>query len=204
LTWRPSYEGFGRRPMRERGCRQEGRRTKASQGGNRGEEGRCTTGRDLWGFEDCERIADVRAEPSGAQSCRREHGRRARSVVSRRSGVGAAPGADLRTRRGQRCRAPARGWRRKRSALRGGMRDGGHEVSILMRLGDGDCAGRTPSNVSTMIMRPPQQGQRRAGETSSASPSTSSGGRSGATEEGQSNWRARSTLRARTALAKRP
>jgi len=60
------------------------------------------------------------------------------------------------------------------------MRDGGHEVSILMRLGDGDCAGRTPSNVSTMIMRPPQQGQRRAGETSSASPSTSSGGRSGA------------------------
>jgi hypothetical protein len=103
LTWRPSYEGFGRRPMRERGCRQGGRRTKASQGGNRGEEGRCTTGRDLWGFEDCERIADVRAEPSGAQSCRREHGRRARSVVSRRRfGVGAAPGADLRTRRGQR------------------------------------------------------------------------------------------------------
>ena len=86
------------------------------------------------------------------------------------------------------------------------MRDDGHEVSILMRLGDGDCAGRTPSNVSTMIMRPPQQGQRGAGETSSssASPSASSGGRSGATEEGQSNWRARSTLRARTALAKRP
>ena len=55
------------------------------------------------------------------------------------------------------------------------MRDDGHEVSILMRLGDGDCAGRAPSNVSRMIMRPPQQGQRRAGEGGSALLSVSAG-----------------------------
>ena len=42
------------------------------------------------------------------------------------------------------------------------MRGAGHEVSILIRLGDGDHAGRGPSNVSTMIIRPPQHGQRRA------------------------------------------
>jgi hypothetical protein len=43
-----------------------------------------------------------------------------------------------------------------------------HELSILIRLGNGGRAGRGPSNVSTMIIRPPQHGQRRAGETSSA------------------------------------
>ena len=49
--------------------------------------------------------------------------------------------------------------------MRGGMRGDGHELSILIRLGDGERQGRGPSNVSTMIIRPPQQGQRRAGET---------------------------------------
>ena len=38
LTSGPSYEGFGRRPLRRLGVRR-GRRTKASQGGNRGEVG---------------------------------------------------------------------------------------------------------------------------------------------------------------------
>jgi hypothetical protein len=35
--------------------------------------------------------------------------------------------------------------------------DDGHEVSILIRLGDGERDERTPSNVSTII-RPPQHG----------------------------------------------
>jgi hypothetical protein len=48
------------------------------------------------------------------------------------------------------------------------MHGDGHEVSILIRLGDGDRAGRGPPNVSTTIIRPPQHGQRRAGERSSA------------------------------------
>jgi len=48
------------------------------------------------------------------------------------------------------------------------MRGAGHDVSILIRIGEGDRAGRGPSNVSTTIIRPPQHGQRRAGETSSA------------------------------------
>jgi hypothetical protein len=53
------------------------------------------------------------------------------------------------------------------------MRGEGHELSILIRFSEGDRAGRGPSNVSTMIIRPPQQGQRRAGETSSVGLSAS-------------------------------
>ena len=39
LTFQPSYEGFGRRPLAGRSCVVRGRRSKASQGGNRGQEG---------------------------------------------------------------------------------------------------------------------------------------------------------------------
>ena len=53
--------------------------------------------------------------------------------------------------------------------MRGGMRGVGHEVSILIRLGDGDRAGRGPSNVSTTIIRPPQHGQQRKDEAGLAS-----------------------------------
>src|SRR5208337_616890 len=44
----------------------------------------------------------------------------------------------LATSRGHCARVPARGWRRRRSTVRGGMRGAGHEESILIRLGDGD------------------------------------------------------------------
>jgi len=69
--------------------------------------------------------------------------------------------------------------------LRGGERGDGHEVSILIRVGDGERAGRAPSKVSTMIIRPPQQGQRRPREGpsvlgSSKSHSASAGEASGA------------------------
>jgi len=77
-------------------------------------------------------------------------------------------------------------------------------VSILIRLGDGERQGRGPSNVSTMIIRPPQQGQRRAGETASAWPSVSACEPSGAASGAASAWRTRSMLRARTAPANRP
>src|SRR5208337_1847058 len=40
--WTPQLvKGFGRRPVARRWCEARGRRSKASQGGNRGEEGRC-------------------------------------------------------------------------------------------------------------------------------------------------------------------
>src|ERR1700756_4599558 len=94
--------------------------------------------------------------------------------------VGAAAGKGLRSGRGHRAPAPARDWRGKASGLQGGMGGDGHEVSIVIRLGGGGRAGRAPSNVSTMIIRPPQHGQRRAGKTSSASLSTSARERSGA------------------------
>ncbi len=48
----------------------------------------------------------------------------------------------------------AHGWKRKRSAVRGGVRGDSHEVSILIRLGGGDRAVCAPWNVSTMIMQP--------------------------------------------------
>jgi len=89
-------------------------------------------------------------------------------------------------------------------ALRGGKHGDGHEVSILMRIGDGELAGRAASKVSTTIIRPPQQGHRRAGEGVSASSSASAHGRSGGVLGAASNWRARAMLRARTAPAMRP
>jgi hypothetical protein len=64
--------------------------------------------------------------------------------------------------------------------LRGGKRGDCHEVSIVIRVGDGERAGRAPSKVSTMIIRPPQHGYSRAGEAVSASPSASLRERSGA------------------------
>jgi hypothetical protein len=45
-----------------------GRGSKASQGGNRGEEGRCLVGCGLWGFLGRQQIACVGAQPDGAQS----------------------------------------------------------------------------------------------------------------------------------------
>src|SRR5208283_4900420 len=74
----------------------------------------------------------------------------------------------LATSRGHCALVPARSWRRRRSTVRGGMRGDGHEVPILIRLGDGDRAGRGPSKVSTTIIRPPQHGQRRKDEAGSA------------------------------------
>ena len=93
----------------------------------------------------------------------------------------------------------------KLRGLRGredGDRD--HEVSILMRVGAEERAGRAASKVSTMIIRPPQRGHCRAGEAVSASLSASARERSAEASGEASNWRARSTLRARTALAMRP
>ena len=108
------------------------------------------------------------------------------------------------TWRGHRACAPARGWKGKRSTLRGEMRGDGHEVSILIRVGDGDRAGRAPSNVSMMIIRPPQHGHRRAvgGLRSRCRPRRARSGRG--CVAAASNWRTRSMLCARTAPAMRP
>jgi len=124
--------------------------------------------------------------PLGGSSAQPLRRRRAFSRAKMRAvGVGAAPGKSLRRSWGHRLPAPARGWRRGATALRGGKRGDRHEVSILIRVGDGERAGRGPSKVSTMIIRPPQQGQRRTGEgpsvsRSSVSRSASAGARSGA------------------------
>ena len=88
--------------------------------------------------------------------------------------------------------------------MRGEMRGDGHELSMLIRVGDGERQGRGPSNVSTMIIRPPQQGQGRADETSSALLSALARERSDGVVKAASYWRARSMLRRRTVPANRP
>jgi len=82
--------------------------------------------------------------------------------------------------------------------------DGDHEVSILIRFGGGDRAGRAPSKVSTMIIRPPQQGHRGVGEAVSASLFGSARERSGEVVDAARNWRMRLMLRVRTVPANRP
>jgi hypothetical protein len=159
----------------------------------------------LWGFEDRGRLASEAAAADRAWCLRRK---RRRWPVSMATMCGSealtSVEGGLATSRGRRARVPALGCRRRRSTLQGGMRGAGHEVSILIRLGDGDRAGRGPSNVSTMIIRPPQHGQRRAGATSSASPPASARERWGAPSDAASAWRTRSMLRARHAPANRP
>ena len=108
-------------------------------------------------------------------------------------GAGAAVGEGLTTARKRGPAGPARGWKQMRSTLQGGKRrDDHHELSILIRLGDWDRAGRARSNVSTMIIRPPQHGQRRKDEAGSAS--ASAGALSGETLDAASKSRARSML----------
>ena len=162
-------------------------------------------GRDLWGFAGRGWSAGVGPEAVGRRLRRSEGRWRACSIVPMR-GLSASRGAKRLWRGlGGHCHpGPARGWKGKRSTLQGGMRGAGHEVSILIRLGDGDRAGLGPSNVSTMIIRPPQHGQRRAGATSSASPPALARERWGAPSDAASAWRTRSMLRARHVPANRP
>ena len=77
-------------------------------------------------------------------------------------------------------------------------------MAILMRVGAEERAGRAPSNVSMMIIRPPQHGHRRAGEGVSVSLSASACALWRETLGAVSNWRARSMLRARTVHSAQP
>ena len=158
----------------------------------------------LWGFEDRGRLASE-ASAIGAARCfqRKRRWLGVSMATMRGSEALASVAGGLAPSRRRRARVPARGWRRRRSTVRGGMRGDGHELSILIRLGDDARQGRGPSNVSTMIIRPPQQGQRRAGETSSARLSASREGW-GAFSAAASSCRARLMLSARTAPANRP
>jgi hypothetical protein len=107
-----------------------------------GRKRRVLAGRDLWGFWGRGRIAHVAAEVESSRCYRQERTRRAFSGARMRAaGVGAAAGESLRRSQGHRVPAPACGWRRRRSALRGGKRGDCHEVSILIRVGDGERAG---------------------------------------------------------------
>jgi hypothetical protein len=123
----------------------------------------------LWGFVSRGRPSSKASATGGGRCFRLKHRGRACSMAAICGGEGFTfVEGGLRGSRGHRVHVPARGWRRKRSMLRGGMRGDGHELSILMRLGDGDRAGRGPSNVSTTIILPPQHGQWRPDERSSA------------------------------------
>ena len=186
-------KGFGRRPLRtvvrDRGPASESLPRRKPRGG-RGTVWRAR----LWGNEDRGRLASAASAAVGARCFRRKR-RRGRFLMATTRGSEALASVEggLATSRGHRAHVPARGWRRRRSTVRGGMRGDGHELSILIRLGDGERQGRGPSKVSTTIIRPPQHGQRRAGETSSARLSASREGW-GAFSAAASNCRARSML----------
>ena len=105
-----------------------GRRSKASQGGNCGKQGRWFAS-GLWGFEDRGRLASEASTTGGALCSRRKGRRLAVSMATMRgSEASASVAGGLATMRGSRAHVPARGRRRKRSTVRGGMRGDGHEL----------------------------------------------------------------------------
>ena len=161
-------KGFGRRPFATVGLRPGPALESLPRRKPRGGWGTVWRAR-LWGFEDRGRLTSEASAIGDARCFQRKRRWLGFPMATMRGSEALASVAGgLATSRGRRARVPARGWRRRRSTVRGGMRGDGHELSILIRVGDGERQGRGPSNVSTMIIRPPQQGQRRAGETSSA------------------------------------
>ena len=197
-------KGFGRRPFATVGLRPGPALESLPRRKPRGGRGTVWRAR-LWGFEDRGRLTSE-ASAIGDARCFQRKRRWLGFPMATMGGSEAlaSVAGGLATSRGRRARVPARGRRRSRSTVRGGILGAGHEESILIRVGDGERQGRGPSNVSTMIIRPPQQGQRRAGETSSAWLSASAHGRWGAARAAASNCRARSMLSARSAPAMRP
>ena len=197
-------KGFGRRPIARVGRAPGPALESLPRRKPRGGRGTVWRAR-LWGFEDRGGVTSEASAIGDARCFQRKRGWLGFSIATMRGSEALASVAGgLATSRGRRARVPARGRRPRRSTVRGGMRGDGHELSILIRLGDGERQGRDPSNVSTMIIRPPQQGQRRAGETSSAWASAWAHGRWGAARAAASNCRARSMLSARSAPAMRP
>jgi hypothetical protein len=197
-------KGFGRRPFATVGLRPGPALESLPRRKPRGGRGTVWRAR-LWGFEDRGRLTSE-ASAIGDARCFQRKRRWLGFPMATMGGSEAlaSVAGGLATSRGRRARVPARGRRRSRSTVRGGILGAGHEESILIRVGGGERQGRGPSNVSTMIIRPPQQGQRRAGETSSAWLSASAHGRWGAARAAASNCRAVSMLWARTTLANRP
>jgi hypothetical protein len=197
-------EGFRTPAATRHGRPPRGRRSKASQGGNRGQDGLCMAGCDLWGFEGhgrrCRGDAGAGGVDPGGWTKARGAFDVGRVKVWREPGAGIGPAGRGKT-------APVCSGARpeaRRSALRGRKRGAAHEVSILIGVEDGERAGRMRSKVSMTIIRPPQHGHRRSGVGFSMSCSFSARERSGAVSGVASIWRTRSMLRARTAPANRP
>ena len=198
-----SVKGFGRRPSAPIGL---GRGPASETLPRRKPRGvRVTVRRArLWRFQGRGRWASEGSAAGGVGCFRRKRRRQAFSAaIMRGSEASTAVEGGLTISRGRRARVPPRGRRRRRSTVRGGMRGGGHELSILIRLGDGERQGRAPSNVSTTIIRPPQQGQRRAGETSAGLSASAREGW-GAFSAAASKCRTHSMVSARIAPARKP
>ena len=194
-------KGFGRRPFETVRLRPGPAPESLPRRKPRGGRGSVRRAR-LWRFEERGRFSSAASAAGGVRCFQRKRRRRAFSTATMHGSVALVEGGPP-TARGRRARVPARGRRGRRSKVLDRMRGDGHELSVLIRLGDGERQGRGPSNVSTMIIRPPQQGQRRAGETSSAGLSASCEGWS-AFSAAASNCRTRSMVSARVAPANRP
>ena len=186
-------KGFGRRPLADGRAESGAGVRKPPKEETAGRKGAVWRAR-LWGFEGRGRLSSEASAADDAGCFQRKRRRRTFSKATMRGSEAlASVEGGLATARGQRSRAPARGWTRNRSTLRSRMRGvDHHEVSILIRVGGGGRAGRTPSKVSTTIIRPPQHGQQPKDEAGSASPSALADALSGETLDGASNCRARS------------
>src|SRR5271165_1777680 len=154
-------KGFGRRPFATLGLRPGPALESLPRRKPRGGRGTVWRAR-LWGFEDRGRLTSEASAMGDARCFQRKRRWLEFSMATMRGSEALASVAGgLATSRGRRARVPARGRRRRRSTVRGGILGAGHEESILIRVGDGERQGRGPSNVSTMIIRPPQHGHRR-------------------------------------------
>src|SRR5208337_25072 len=89
----------------------------------------------LWGIEGRGRLASEASAIGGAWRLRRKRRRWPFSMATMgRSEALASVARGRATSDGRCARVPARGWRRRRSTVRGGMRGDGHELSIRFGL----------------------------------------------------------------------
>src|SRR5271165_3352345 len=112
-------KGFGRRPFATVGLRSGPALESLPRRKPRGGWGTVWRAR-LWGFEDRGRLTSEASAAGRAQSFQRKRRWLGFSMVTmRRIEALASVAGGLAISRGRRARVPARGWRRRRSAVRG-------------------------------------------------------------------------------------
>src|ERR1700733_14843833 len=209
-------KGFGRRPDTEAGARAEGPASESLRGRKpRAAEIATARGLGLWGFEGrafggarkSAGVVGVVGHVRGDLRGRIEGGSPGDGSRENRFGCGGRRGRE-------RKHAAATSWRIMIMIVsEGGDRGGGHDVSILAAASALKLRGCAPrANVSTTLMRPPQQGHiwaianasARSALAASATPMPASPNGCEASSALASSLRRWAMLAARRGLANRP